>query len=101
MKHTVNQSLSSKFLTVKTVRPDGKGRITLGKLTKEFSGYTLKESVDGKILLEPLVEIPAREAWLFKNKEALASVERGLKQSGKGRTKSLGSFAKHLKEDIE
>lgn len=101
MKHTVHHFSSSKFLTVKTVRPDGKGRITLGKLTKEFSGYTLKESADGKIVLEPLVEIPAREAWLFRNQEALASVERGLKQSGEGKTKSLGSFAKYLKEDVD
>ena len=89
------------FHKVKTVRPDSKGRITLGKLTKEFSGYTLKESVDGTILLEPLVELPAREAWLFKNKEALASVEKGLKESVAGKTKSLGSFAKHLEDDNE
>lgn len=101
MKHTVNRSSSSKFLTIKTVRPDGKGRITLGKLTKDFSGYTLKESSDGVIVLEPLIEVPAKEAWLFKNKEALASIERGLKQSAEGKTKSLGSFAKHLKNDIE
>lgn len=86
-------------LTVKTVRPDSKGRITLGKRTKEFSGYTLKEAADGTILLEPLIELPAREAWLFKNKEALASVERGLQESGEGKTKSLGSFAKYLDED--
>jgi hypothetical protein len=87
------------FIKAKTVRPDSKGRITLGKLTKEFSGYTLKESADGTILLEPLVELPVRETWLFKNKQALASVEKGLKQSAEGKTKSLGSFAKYLKED--
>jgi len=93
-RHTFKNSL-----TIKTVRPDSKGRITLGKRTKEFSGYTLKEATDGTILLEPLVELPAREAWLFKNKEALASVEKGLKESGEGKAKSLGSFAKYLDED--
>ncbi len=98
MKPTVSYSSSTKFLTVKTVRPDAKGRITLGKLTKDFSGYTLKESLDGVIVLEPLIEVPAKESWLLKNKEALASVERGLKQSREGKTKSLGSFAKHLKK---
>ena len=87
------------FQKVKTVRPDSKGRITLGKLTKEFSGYTLKESADGTILLEPLVELPAREAWLFRNKEALASVQKGLKESAQAKTKSLGSFAKYTKEN--
>ena len=89
------------YQKVKTVRPDSKGRITLGKLTKEFSGYTLKESADGTIVLEPLVELPAREAWLFKNKEALNSVEKGLKESAAGKTKTLGSFAKHLDDDNE
>ena len=84
---------------VKTVRPDSKGRITLGKRAKDFSGYTLKEASDGSILLEPLIEVPAKEAWLLKNKEALASVKTGLHQSATGKTKSLGSFAKYLDED--
>ena len=87
------------FKSAKTVRPDSKGRITLGKLAREYSGYTMKESADGTILLEPLVELPAREAWLFKNKEALASVEKGLKQSAERKTKSLGSFAQYAEED--
>lgn len=86
---------------LKTVRPDSKGRISLGKRAKDFSGYTLKESPDGSILLEPLIEIPAKEAWLFKNKEALSSVQRGLKQAGTGKTKSLGSFAKFANPEKE
>jgi hypothetical protein len=83
----------------KTVRPDSKGRITLGKRAREFSGYTMKENPDGSILLEPLIEVSAKEAWLYKNKEALASVTNGLEESAAGKTKSLGSFAKHLDED--
>ncbi|MBI4406102.1 MAG: hypothetical protein HY537_18225 [Deltaproteobacteria bacterium] len=83
----------------KTVRPDSKGRISLGKRAQDYSGYTLKESADGSILLEPLIEVPAREAWLFKNKEALSSVQKGLKQSAAGKTKSLGSFAKYIADD--
>lgn len=83
----------------KTVRPDSKGRITLGKRAREFSGYVMKEKPDGSILLEPLIEVPAKEAWLYKNKEALASVAKGLEESAAGKTKSLGSFAKYLNED--
>ncbi len=83
----------------KTVRPDSKGRITLGKRAKGFSGYTLRERDDGSILLEPLVEVSAKEAWLFRNKEALASVKRGLEQSAQAKTKSLGSFSKYLKDE--
>lgn len=86
---------------VKKVRPDSKGRITLGKCAAGVSGYAMKERADGSILLEPLMEVPAREAWLYNNKEALASVKRGLKQSAEGKTKSLGSFAKYLEDDDE
>lgn len=33
--------------------------------------------------------IPASEAWLYKNKEALESVSRGLKDAAKGRISKL------------
>jgi len=82
----------------KKVRPDSKGRITLGKRASEFSGYLMKERTDGSILLEPLMEVSAKEAWLYQNKEALASVRRGLKQASQGKTKSLGSFSKYIKK---
>ena len=86
---------------VKTVRPDSKGRISLGKRARNYSGYTLMESADGSIVLEPLMEVPAKEAWLFKNREALAGVQRGLKQSAAGKTRSLGSFAKYATDEKE
>ena len=33
--------------------------------------------------------IPPSEAWLYKNKKALASVQKGLKQAAKGKIKKL------------
>lgn len=44
------------------LRPDSKGRITLGKLAEGVSSYRARRQKDGKILLEPFVEIPADEA---------------------------------------
>lgn len=79
------------------LRPDAKGRITLGKLADGVSSYRARRQADGKIVLEPFIEIPADEQWLFQNKEALESVRRGLEGSKAGRTVSLGSFAKYLK----
>ncbi len=47
--------------------------------------------------MEPPVEIPAREVWLFKNKDSLAKVKRGLSQKS---AEKRGSFAKHSKDAI-
>ena len=48
------------------------------------------------MVLEPVVEIPAEEAWLFKpeNKHLLEELKKGLKQKGTSR----GSFAKYAKK---
>jgi len=89
------------FEKKRIVRPDSKGRITLGAKTRGVSSYAVSESADGTITLEPLVEIPAREAWLFKNEAALESVKRGSKQAAEGKVRSCGSFAKHADDDID
>jgi hypothetical protein len=79
------------------VRPDAKGRITLGKLAEGVSSYKVRRRKDGRIELEPFVEIPAEERWLWENKEALRQVLAGLEDSKAGRVVSLGSFKKYLK----
>jgi hypothetical protein len=79
------------------LRPDSKGRITLGKLAEGVSSYRARRQADGRIVLEPFVEIPADERWLYENKEALKRVRRGLADSKAGRVGSKGSFAKYGK----
>ena len=81
------------------VRPDSKGRITLGKFAVGVSSFLISEQPDGGFLLEPMVEIPAREKWLIQNKQALESVKRGISQSASGNVKSRGSFAKFADEN--
>lgn len=86
----------------KMVKPDPKGRITLGHLADGVSRFAI--TVDTKhhrIILEPFVEIPAREQWLYDNPTALKSVQQGLKDAAEGRVFSLGSFAKYADDDIE
>ncbi|MEE9306619.1 MAG: hypothetical protein V3V57_03700 [Spirochaetia bacterium] len=75
---------------------DSKNRITLTKLLSYESVHSVRASVleNGDILLKPMVEIPASERWLYENKEALASVKRGLEQK---ETVDLGSFAQYAK----
>ena len=79
------------------LRPDAKGRITLGKLAEGVSSYRARRQKDGKIVLEPFMEIPAEERWLWENKEALASLKRGIADARAGRLVSKGSFAKYDK----
>ena len=62
----------------KTVSPDAKGRITLGNLAKGVSGFNMIVDEEHRIILEPLVEVPAREKWLYENKKTLKQVQQGL-----------------------
>ena len=82
-----------------TLRPDSKGRITLGKLAEGVSSFRAQQMEDGSIVLHPYAEIPAREHWIFKNPEALASLKRGLADAAAGRVHDLGDFSKYADDD--
>lgn len=84
--------------TLKKVRPDAKGRIFLGTLAEGVSSFTITRD-HGRIILEPNVEIPAQEKWLWENKTALKQVTQGLKDSAASRTKSRGSFTKFMDDE--
>jgi hypothetical protein len=87
-----------KFLTV---RPDAKGRIALGKLAKGISSYRVFQKSDGRLVLEPYAEIPARERWLYENPEAMAAVQEGLADLKAGRVVSMGDFTQYANDEIE
>ena len=78
----------SHFEEVAEVRVDSKNRITLGKNknTAKARIYKVYRNAIGQIILDPQVTIPAHEAWLYQNPEALASVKRGLKDAAQGKT---------------
>ena len=74
----------------KNVKPDSKKRVVLPKsLIKEDITYHIYSNDLGQILLDPQVTIPASEAWLFKDPEALASVRRGLADAAKGKVSKI------------
>ncbi len=85
----------------KIIRPDAKGRITLGRLSNGVSGYVITETKDHKLILTPYIEIPAREKWLFEKKETLKKVKKGLQDAAEGRVAKKGSFAKFADDEIE
>ena len=75
---------------LKKINIDSNRRISVGKLVPEYvTGFTVVEQENGRLLLEPTVDIPAREHWLFQNPKALASVKKGLLQAAKGKVSKL------------
>lgn len=84
---------------VETFKPDSRGRITLGKLAQGVSSFhAVIDEKKGQITLEPFVEIPKAEEWLYKNKKALKSVLKGIKEAGEGKLSDLGDFKQYLDE---
>ena len=83
------------------LRPDTKGRISLGKYAQGISSFHVVIDLQNRIILEPHVEIPAREKWLFDNKKALKSLQKGIQQADQEPLKSRGSFAKFAEDPID
>ena len=73
-----------------SVKPDAKKRVVLPKgLVVEGITYHIYSNSIGQIILDPQVTIPASEAWLFNNPDALASVRRGLSDAAQGRVSKV------------
>jgi CRISPR/Cas system-associated protein Csm6 len=87
-------------LVTEILKPDAKKRLSLGGAVAEAAAaYNVYRNRLGQIVLDPVKVVPAYEAWLFENKEALASVKRGLADSAAGRTVKRGSFAAHAEDE--
>jgi hypothetical protein len=72
------------------VKPDAKKRVVLPKIqVPEGVTYHIYSNSLGQIVLDPQVTIPASEAWLFKNPDAIASVRRGLDDAARGRVSKI------------
>jgi len=79
------------------VKLDSRNRVTLTRVSKNLSAIYKLYRRGNTIILEPVIEIPADEAWLFapENKGLLARIKKGLQEGG---TIDLGSFKKHAKK---
>lgn len=91
------------FRPVSEVRVDSKNRIHLPKCARSAAArmYKLLANDSGQLVLDPLVTIPASEAWLFKNKKALAAVRHGLQDAKEGKLVRRPSLSKHADDKIE
>ncbi len=87
------------MVTDKVLRPDSKGRITLGKLAQGVSSFRVTVDEHQRIVLEPFTEIPVAEKWVFDNPAVRSALARGLADAREGRVAELGSFAEYVDED--
>jgi hypothetical protein len=72
------------------VKPDAKKRVVLsGARLSEGVTYHVYVNSLGQIVLDPQVTIPASEAWLFKDPEALGAVRRGLADADAGKVSKV------------
>jgi len=81
--------IEDEFEEVATRTIDGRKRLTLAELPKGSKRVRIYKNDRGEVLLQPVIEIPASEAWLFKNEEALESVKKGLKEASEGKISKL------------
>lgn len=81
------------------VRVDSKNRITLGSSVK-ISSYKVYRNSLGQYILDPQISVPAHEAWLYQNPEALAAVKKGLEAARAGKfVKAPEDYSKYLDAD--
>ena len=79
MSQTVR--IDDEFQEVDVLSVDSRNRITLGKHLNNFKRLKVFKDNRGDILLVPIIEVPAAELWLFEDKEALSSVQKGLAEA--------------------
>jgi len=93
--------LNQNFRQLKeSARLDKRGRLTLGTEVSSRQ-YRVMINEAGQILLDPVINIPERELWLWKNREAIDSLKKGMEQAASGDLHDLGSFANYADEEID
>ncbi|MFC1481453.1 hypothetical protein ACFL6E_04305 [Candidatus Neomarinimicrobiota bacterium] len=82
-----------KYIDSKTI--DDKHRVSLGKKVQQMmsemglgdaSTMNIYVNAEGHILMQPMVQIPANEAWIWKNAEVRKSFAQAFEDLQAGRT---------------
>jgi hypothetical protein len=81
--------VNDEFLEIGTRTVDDRTRVTLGDFFKNFKRVRIYKNQRGEVFIQPVIEIPASESWLFQNKEVLEMVQKGLKDAAEGKISKL------------
>ena len=83
--------INDEFQEIGTRTIDSRNRLTVGELVQGLKRVRVYKNKLGEILIKPVVEIPVSELWLFQNKEAFESVQKGIKEMSEGKIAKLKS----------
>lgn len=102
-KRLTNKSSPKRKARSATVNMDTKHRICLTRvLSKDemdnFNTFRMYRE-GGKIVLEPVFQVPEKDHWIYKDPKALNSLLKGIKDAEEGRLHDLGSFADHANDE--
>ena len=81
--------INDEFQEIGTRTIDNRNRLTLSGLLRNFKRVLIYKNDLGEVLVRPVVEIPASDLWIFQNKEAFESVQKGLKDASEGKISKL------------
>ena len=100
-KRTIIENLNEKFVAVDIKAIDSKNRITLGsKILKlltaqgEVEGFQVFYGENGDILLRPMVSIPSKEAWIYRNPKVFKAIKQGLAEAEQGKVEKVKDLDK-------
>jgi len=91
MKKAKTIHIEDDFEEIESKSVDQRHRLVLPMIQEvhEIKRVRVYMNSRGEVLIRPVVEIPAAEIWLYRNKKALASVKRGLEQAAEGKLEEL------------
>ncbi|MFZ3106112.1 MAG: hypothetical protein WA105_01875 [Candidatus Hydromicrobium sp.] len=81
--------INDEFQEIGTRTIDNRNRLTLSGPLRNFKRVLIYKNDLGEVLVRPVVEIPASDLWIFQNKEAFESVQKGLKDASEGKISKL------------
>jgi hypothetical protein len=81
--------IHDEFKEIDTRTIDERNRLTLGELMRGYKRVRLYKNERGEVLLQPVVEIPASELWLYQNRDAMESVLKGIKDASEAKISRL------------
>lgn len=103
-KNTVTVG-NEKFIPMGIKTMDSKNRLTISeRILKLVSTQTRHEEFqifygeEGDILLRPMVSIPARETWIYRNPKVLRLIRKGLIEADLKRIEKVENLDKFLEE---